>query len=51
MKYLERLVSKFVEDDFEKIARIIELYLQYKEKVEKEEKEIEKESEVSHKIK
>jgi len=45
MKYLERLVSKFVEDDFEKIARIIELYLQYKEKVEKEEKEIEKESE------
>jgi len=44
MKYLERLVTKFVENDFEKIARIIELYLQYKEMVEKEEKAIEKET-------
>jgi len=47
MKYLERLVTKFVENDFEKIARIIELYLQYKEKVEKEESAIEKEAEVN----
>ncbi|ORX46686.1 DUF1716-domain-containing protein [Piromyces finnis] len=42
---IERLVSKFVENDFEKIARMIELYLQYKEKIDKEERAIEKEAE------
>ena len=30
---LDRLVSKFVDDDFEKIDRLVELYLRYRDRV------------------
>lgn len=37
----QRLLSKFVENDFEKVDRLMELHLKYLEKVEKIDKEIE----------
>lgn len=36
----QRLLSKFVENDFEKVDRLLELHLKYLEKVEKVDKEI-----------
>lgn len=37
----QRLLSKFVENDFEKVDRLLELHLKYLEKVEKIDREIE----------
>ncbi len=43
----QRVINKFTENDFEKIDRLLELYFKYSEEVEKIEKSIEDDDEVS----
>ncbi len=46
----QRVINKFTENDFEKIDRLLELYFKYSEEVEKIEKSIEDDDEVSKSI-